>query len=196
MIIIWLIRCVLLFYSIMGISFIVDLSKRRWRWLEYLFTMWLHFSQWRENLWDDFFLRNHQACTSEPRISPRDSYLSLILEICWSLAQLLLFVSLHTHPKRDSDVCTYNQSPLCLSVVIATNIFPFKDMCVVFSSVNGLQLWRHENYQMSSPTRFKKVSPVSQFAKASYNLSPGGQSQPTPTHSSSCTITWMNRWLI
>lgn len=116
--------------------------------------------------------------------------------LIWSLAQLLLFVSLHTHPKSDSDVCTYNQSPLCLSVVIATNIFPFKDMCVVFSSVNGLQLWRHENYQMSSPTRFKKVSPVSQFAKASYNLSPGGQSQPTPTHSSSCTITWMNRWLI
>lgn len=195
MIIIWLIRRVLLFYCIMGSR----LSKRRWRWLEYLFTMWLQISQWRENLWDGFFLRNHQSCTGVedqshafPQRFVSFSYTRDLF--IWSLAQLLSYVFLHTHPKSDSDVCTYNQSPLCLSVVIATNlVFPFKDMCVVFSSVNE---W------ITIVTSRKLPNVVAYSIRK--GLSSVAISKDTcvtswrtiASHSSSCTITWMNRWLI
>lgn len=118
--------------------------------------------------------------TSEPRISPQRfvsfSYTRDLL--IWSLAQLLLF--LQTHPKSDSDVCTYNQSPLCLSVVIATNIFPFKDMCVVFSSVNEwitIVTSRKLPNVVAYSIR-KGLSSVAIKAKT-LALPPGGQSQAT-----------------
>lgn len=176
LIIIWLIRRVLLFYCIMGSR----LSKRRWRWLEYLFTMWLQFSQWRENLWDGFFLRNHQSCTggaSEPRISPRDSYLSLILEICLSdhlCNYYHMYSSIHTQKVIATCAPTINlhYMPFCC--------YCYKPSISIqrYVWMNELQLWRHENYQMSSPTRFEKVSPVSQLAET-LAIPPGGQSQAT-----------------
>lgn len=137
------------------------LSKRRWRWLEYLFTMWLQFSQWRENLWDGFFLRNHQSCTGveHPSHAFPQRFVSFSYTrdlFIWSLAQLLSYVFLHTHPKSDSDVCTYNQSPLCLSVVIATKYKPSisiqRYVCSIFKCE-----WMNYNCDVTKTTKCRRL---------------------------------------